>query len=136
MIEYPAGSGKLFIGTFKFKSVLPIVPENGCEVWERYTMKNKKILGTIVATFFATFLLLSIPNVSAVQYTTIKDSVKQIPLSERIEICKKILQSKLKDKAADGIIATLVNYLAWLIASFLFGLFLFFCRDIWGIRPF
>ena len=35
MIEYPLGSGKLFIGTFNFKSASWWIPENGCDVWRR-----------------------------------------------------------------------------------------------------
>ena len=96
-------------------------------------MKNVKIFGMIVATFFTTFLLLSIPSVSAVHYTTIKDSVKQIPITERVEIVKKIL--KLKDKSSEGTNGIL-NHLAYLVALFLFTLFVFISTNIWGIRPF
>ncbi|MCX6666551.1 MAG: hypothetical protein NT038_10935 [Euryarchaeota archaeon] len=97
-------------------------------------MKNVKIFGTIVATIFATFLLLSIPGVSAVQYTAIKDSMKKISIPERVEIVKKIL--KIKYKTNDGTSGTILNYLAYLVALFLFTLFIFISRNIWGIRPF
>lgn len=33
MIEYPEGSGKLFIGTFKLKAFSPATPEEGCAIW-------------------------------------------------------------------------------------------------------
>lgn len=36
MIEFPQGSNKLFIGTFKLKDFNPFVPEEGCEVWKYY----------------------------------------------------------------------------------------------------
>jgi len=100
-------------------------------------MKNVKIFGTIVTTLFATFLLLSIPGVSAVQYTTIKDSVKKIPIAERVEIIKKILQIKFNDKpSTGGIIAFILNAIASIVGSLLFALFIFISRNIWGIRIF
>jgi len=33
MIEYPVGSGKLFIKTDKLKSWGPLISEEGCDVW-------------------------------------------------------------------------------------------------------